>query len=157
MPLLPADRRIELPAYAYTPGAGLVHPHHPGGHGFRVPAGVDPVRVGLILARAGFFWEAHEAWEMAWHAHGRHGVEADLLKGLIKLAAAGVKARQNQPHGLRIHARNARRLFRSLASSPCVLGLSPGHLAEIAEGLEQADPQAAPGQLQGELERVPLP
>lgn len=34
-----------------------------------------------------------------------------MLKGLIKLAAAGVKVREHQPHGIRIHSRRAAELF----------------------------------------------
>ena len=51
---------------------------------------------GRALFNARLFWEAHEAWERLWHAHGRRGPTADLLKALIKLAAAGARA---QAHG----------------------------------------------------------
>jgi predicted metal-dependent hydrolase len=63
------------------------------------------------LFNAGYYWEAHEAWEGLWHAHGRLGPTANVLKGLIKLAAAGVKVRQGQPHGIITHARRAASLF----------------------------------------------
>ena len=49
------------------------------------------------LLNHGFYWEAHEAWETLWHAAGRKGEIADFLKGLIKLAAAAVKAREGNP------------------------------------------------------------
>jgi predicted metal-dependent hydrolase len=62
---------------------------------------------GAELFNAGYYWEAHEVWEALWHAHGRRGVTADLLKALIKLAAAGVKVREGQEHGVRTHARRA--------------------------------------------------
>ena len=55
---------------------------------------------GIALFNAGYYWEAHEAWEGLWHAHGRDGPTADVLKGLIKLAAAGVKVREGRPHGV---------------------------------------------------------
>ena len=45
------------------------------------------------------YWEAHEAWEELWHACGRMGPTADFLRGLIKLAAAGVKVREGRPRG----------------------------------------------------------
>ena len=57
-------------------------------------------RRGVELFNAGYYWEAHEAWEALWHAAGRRGPTADLLKGLIKLAAAGVKVRERQEHGV---------------------------------------------------------
>src|SRR5437868_12287257 len=66
---------------------------------------------GLALFNAGYYWEAHEAWEGLWHAHGRQGTTADLIKGLIKLAAAGVKVRQRQRHGIVTHAQRAAALF----------------------------------------------
>jgi predicted metal-dependent hydrolase len=66
---------------------------------------------GVELFNAGYYWEAHEVWEPLWHAHGRCGPTADLIKGLIKLAAAGVKVREGQPHGVQTHARRASELF----------------------------------------------
>ncbi|MGD0039334.1 MAG: DUF309 domain-containing protein, partial [Isosphaeraceae bacterium] len=54
---------------------------------------------------------AHESWESLWHAHGRRGPTADLLQGLIKLAAAGVKVREGRTAGVRTHASRAARLF----------------------------------------------
>jgi hypothetical protein len=65
------------------------------------------------LFNAGYYWEAHEVWEGLWHANGRRGATADVLKGLIKLAAAGVKVREGQQHGVRTHARRAGESFAS--------------------------------------------
>src|SRR5262245_31357021 len=61
----------------------------------------------IDLFNHGYYWEAHEAWESLWHACGRGGPVADLLKGLIKLAAAGVKVREGRPAGVASHARRA--------------------------------------------------
>ena len=52
-----------------------------------------------------------EAWESLWHASGRRGAIADFLKGLIKLAAALVKAREGNPRGVTRHANRARELY----------------------------------------------
>lgn len=49
---------------------------------------------GIALFDRGYYWEAHECWERLWTAAGRQGAVGDLLKGLIKLAAAGLKVRQ---------------------------------------------------------------
>ena len=49
---------------------------------------------GIALFDHGYYWEAHEAWEQVWIAAGRQGAVGELLKGLIKLAAAGLKVRQ---------------------------------------------------------------
>lgn len=83
----------------------------------------DPVRWrdsrpflrGVDLFNQGFYWEAHEEWEGLWHAAGRTGPTADFLKGLIKLAAAGVKAYEGRPAGVRRHAARALALWRPLA------------------------------------------
>src|SRR5947209_12136345 len=94
---------LPLPPYAYIPGR-TPHPQSdPRGHRFgkrpEKPAAFDPADwrslesflYGVDLLNNGFYWEAHESWELLWHACGRRGVTADFLKGLIKLAAAGVK------------------------------------------------------------------
>ncbi len=114
-----------LPPYAYTPGR-FPHPvRDPQGHSFgRPPPSVSPTeladwrtsrvyRVGVDLFNHGYYWEAHEAWEALWNALGRRGVEADFVKGLIKLAAAGVKAREGRAEGVARHARRAEALFRA--------------------------------------------
>jgi hypothetical protein len=104
-----------LPPYAFVPGGPWPHPtRSPDGHSFggrRGDAGVAPLLEGIALFNAGYYWEAHEAWESHWHALGRRGAEADLVKGLIKLAAAGVKVRERQPHGVVTHATRAAALF----------------------------------------------
>ncbi|MEO6810645.1 MAG: DUF309 domain-containing protein, partial [Isosphaeraceae bacterium] len=53
------------------------------------------------------------------------GPTADVLKGLIKLAAAGVKVRERQPHGVCTHARRAAACFQAARdqAGPRQLGL----------------------------------
>ena len=116
--------RQPLPPYTYVPGGAWPHPtHSPDGHSWGRQHGViDPILAdqwqsspaylrGVALFNAGYYWEAHESWESLWHAHGRRGPTADLLQGLIKLAAAGVKVREGRPAGVRTHASRAARLF----------------------------------------------
>lgn len=114
-----------LPPYTYVPGQ-TPHPvSDPRGHAFGhraepVPP-LDPTHPeqsptwceAVALFEAGFYWEAHEAWESLWHAAGRTGPTADCLKGLIKWAAAGVKVRERRPEGVRRHCRRAAELLRS--------------------------------------------
>jgi predicted metal-dependent hydrolase len=69
------------------------------------------------LFNHGFYWEAHEAWESLWHAAGRRGPVAAWLKALIKLAAAGVKAREGNPAGVARHATRATELLAEAAAS----------------------------------------
>jgi predicted metal-dependent hydrolase len=104
-----------LPPYSYVSGK-FPHPESdPAGHSFGMQheACEDDFAYGVDLFNHGYYWEAHEAWERLWHAAGRSGNEADHLKGLIKLAAAGVKAREGNVDGVRRHARRAGELFRA--------------------------------------------
>src|SRR6516162_1991742 len=95
-----------FPAYSFVPGQ-FPHPiSDPEGHSYGIRhdavASVDPENwsasrdylFGIDLFNHGYYWEAHETWEGLWHAAGRQGPTGDLLKGLIALAAAGVKVRQ---------------------------------------------------------------
>src|SRR5436190_73921 len=118
-----------LPPYAFVPGR-FPHPESdPAGHSFgsdRAPtAALDPERweaskpylYGLDLFNAGFYWESHVAWESLWLAAQRKGVVADFLKGLIQLAAAGVKHAEGKPQGVQSHASRAAELWREVAQS----------------------------------------
>jgi len=89
-----------------------------------IPAPPNPARwrecpeylFGLDLFNHGYYWEAHEVWEGLWHACGRAGTTAAFLKGLIKLAAAGVKVKEGVARGVLDHARRAAELFREVQS-----------------------------------------
>lgn len=126
-----------LPPYTHIPG---VTPHpirDPAGHSFQPPRSLAEVLESsrnepavslenltgepefswaVTLFSAGYYWEAHEAWESLWHRAGRTGPAADFLKGLIKLAAAGVKLREHNADGVERHARRAGELFTSVES-----------------------------------------
>lgn len=60
-----------------------------------------PIRSGLeegmALYRAGFFWEAHEAWEPLWLAAPPNSRERALMQGLIQLANGWLKLRMGKP------------------------------------------------------------
>jgi predicted metal-dependent hydrolase len=145
-------------------GGGRPHPtRDPRGHSHgraeSPPPPLDPARPlespalvrGLDLWNAGFYWEAHEAWEGLWHAAGRRGPVADLLRALIGLAAAGVKARQRAPAGVRSHARKARARLEALASGAAapgarLAGLDLARLAALADDVAaRAEEVAARG------------
>ena len=141
---------MTLPPYAYVPGGPWPHPiSAPGGHssGRRHAAGgpvvdddpgTSPTFLrGVELFDAGYYWEAHESWEALWHAHGRSGPTARLLKGLILLAAAGVKVREGRPAGVSTHAGRALRCFEGVEGVS--LGLDLPGLIELARRVE-ADP-----------------
>src|SRR5262245_50227688 len=109
-----AHRSVPLPPYTYVPGGPWPHPSRsvpgqsqgspePGVERTAQGLGSHPTRYlrGVELFNAGYYWEAHEVWEWLWHAQGRRGAAAVVLKGLIKLAAAGVKVRERREHGVR--------------------------------------------------------
>lgn len=140
-----------LPPYSYVPGR-FPHPiRDPLGHSYGrleppcpTPGNDDwptcePYPWGFDLFNHGYYWEAHETWEAVWHACGRTGTRADLIKGLIKLAAAGVKAREGSSDGVRRHLLRAAELFENVdqAIRPelRLLGLRPLALAPRARDL----------------------
>lgn len=140
-----------FPPYSYVPGS---HPHpvsDPRGHMHgRQPQGVDPLdpaacsasepyRYAIDLFNHGYYWEAHEVWEGLWLAAGRRGATAEVLQGLIKLAAAGVKVREGRPAGTHFLAQGARELFTRAAAQ---LPGKGGHLGLRFEDLEAFTSQA---------------
>ncbi|RLS53388.1 MAG: DUF309 domain-containing protein [Planctomycetota bacterium] len=114
-----------LPPYTHIPGV-TPHPiNNPAGHAYKTDRAVRLVTAttliallrepecqrGFTLFHHGYYWEAHEEWEALWLSLGRTGPLADFIKGLIKLAAAGVKVYQHQLPGITRHAARARELF----------------------------------------------
>lgn len=147
---------IAFPPYTFVPGR-TPHPvRDPAGHLFgqtlELPPPLDPARWqdsrdylhGIDLFNHGYYWEAHEVWEGLWRAAERTGPTADFLKGLIKLAAAGVKVRQGQPRGIASHAAGAAELFRDLARQ--LGGVEAGYLGlrlrDLLRFTEQIERQA---------------
>jgi ribosome biogenesis protein Tsr3 len=145
---------IAFPPYTFIPGR-TPHPvSDPSGHLFgqtpELPPPLDPVcwqesrayLYGVDLFNHGYYWEAHEVWEGLWRAAGRTGQIADFLKGLIKLAAAGVKVRQGQPRGVVGHAAGAADHIRAIAGQlggegGVYLGLRLRDLLAFAEQIER--------------------
>lgn len=110
-----------------------------------------PYLYGIDLFNLGYYWEAHEAWEGLWHACGRSGRMADFLKGLIALAAAGVKLREGRERGVRQHAARAQWLFEQVmrelgAAETYYLGLEPKVLARYASELRNIPAIPAAGE-----------
>ncbi len=156
-----ADADRNLPPYSYVPGGPFPHPiREPAGHSFgrRVESAPpidgddwqasDAYRRGIDLFNAGYYWEAHEAWEPLWHALGRKGPGADAIKALIKLAAAGVKVREGQPRGVATHAGRAAGLFEVVATAfgPRLDGLDLAAMARIARDIARRPPTDTSGE-----------
>ena len=116
-----------FPPYTYVPGQAPHPIRDPAGHMLGEEPETPELFVeewwnceeylwGIDLFNHGYYWEAHEAWEGLWHAAGRTGPVADFLKGLIKLAAAGVKAREGSAVGRQRHLLRGSELLESVCS-----------------------------------------
>jgi hypothetical protein len=151
-----------FPAYAFIPGRSPHPTSDPAGHSFgkepSLPPPLDserwyesrPYLFGIDLFNAGYYWESHVAWESLWLACGRKGLVADFLKALIHLAAAGVKAQEGKPQGVKSHGSRARegwqKLMRSLpARQGAFMGFALAELIALADAIDQTGwPEAAP-------------
>lgn len=144
-----------LPPYSYVPGRWPHPVSDPAGYSHGItPAPalpLDPERwadsetylYGFDLFNAAYYWQAHVEWESLWLAAGRRGPVADFLKGLIKLAAAGVKHLEGVPAGVRSHAQRAAELWRAQEAEK-FLGLRRAALIEAAEQIARAGWPAQP-------------
>lgn len=114
----------EFPPYKFTPGHGQ-HPEKNGGylHGKEIESEELTLKNyktheiylhAIDLFNHGYFWDAHVYWEVLWNLAGRKGNTANFLKGLIKLAAAGVKFQLNHIQPARDHLSRAEELFLQL-------------------------------------------
>jgi predicted metal-dependent hydrolase len=146
---------VTFPPYSYVTGR-FPHPtRDPSGHSFGhaapAPGPVDPARwhesraylMGCDLFNYGYYWEAHEVWEGLWQATGRTGPTADFLKGLIKLAAAGVKCREGRADGVRRHTARAAELFQRVqdqAGTSRYLGIDLPWLRSTSRQLARQPP-----------------
>jgi len=145
-----------LPPYAYTPGLSPHPTRDPEGHKLKIKIEgndtftsaqwevCEPYLLGFDMFNHGFYWEAHEAWEALWQAIEREGRRATFLKGLIKLTASGVKARQGSKSGVKHLADGAIKEFRAVESknqNDCgnYMGLDLKALIDITEKVKALD------------------
>ncbi|WP_345683134.1 DUF309 domain-containing protein [Novipirellula caenicola] len=145
-PLPPRLSSRPFPPYAFVPG---MHPHPVsgvGGHryqcdedaGMQNPSSFPHLHyLAIDLLNHGYYWESHEAWETIWKAAEPTTMRAAFVKGLIKLAAAGVKARQGSSTGVRRHSERAAALFAecdrdATFCSRDEFGITTGQLSQAA-------------------------
>lgn len=142
-----------FPSYTHRPGI-TVHPNQPGGHSYGLSeplaspllAGEYPHHAlylfGLDLFNHGYFWESHVAFEAIWNAHHRVGDEANILKALIKLAAAGVKAHQNSNQASLGHIKRGLELIEAVDADILknVFGLDQQQLLKHLQSLLSGSP-----------------
>lgn len=132
-PLVPRFVRLipsaEMPRYTHVPGSGTPHPYRdPRGHSYnkrpQAPKSLREPRwaenrsylVALDYFNLGFYWEAHDEWERLLRATGNDSLCGVFLKGLVKMAAAGIKVREESIHGVRRHAASAGEVFADVAA-----------------------------------------
>jgi len=124
--LLPST---DVPRYTHIPGSGTPHPYRdPRGHSYNrrppAPKGLKEPQwaenrsylSALDYYNLGFYWEAHDEWERLLRATGADTVCGLFLKGLVKMAAAGIKVREESIHGVRRHAASAGEVFADVAA-----------------------------------------
>jgi hypothetical protein len=145
----PTPRRLmperPLPRYAFLPGR---HPHparDADGHSHdAADQGMDGLtpdqrlRWGLDLFAHGYYWEAHEAWEAVWAASVRGSPQRALTKGLILLAASGVKLRTGKAVAAERHAKRASSLLRTVHGDTAdgfktLAGVAPSEIADLVD------------------------
>ena len=133
------QRSQQLPAYTYVPGR-TPHPvSDPAGHlhGCEnrielLPQGTK-LSWGRTLLNCGFYCESHEVWEHLWMDLGRTSADAMTVKGLIKLAACGVKCLEANHNGAQRHAQRAFELIDPGNRSPLFQTLDLVRACEVAD------------------------
>lgn len=124
--LLPS---ADLPRYTYVPSSQTPHPYRdPNGHSHhRKPIAPKPLTnqtwaenrsylLAMDYFNLGFYWEANDEWDRLWRASNPETLVGRFLKGLVKLAAAGIKVREDSIHGVRRHAASAGEVFADVAA-----------------------------------------
>jgi predicted metal-dependent hydrolase len=115
-PAPPRYTQRPLPLYRYLPFQGsatLPHPRNdPAGHSFDADedylphfmpedwTDCEPYLYGIDLFNHGYWWEAHEAFEVVWLAAGQRETLCGIfVQGLIQLAVAQLKRVSGSPSG----------------------------------------------------------
>lgn len=95
-----------FPGYRFVPGKSPHPTRDRQGHSYNKPVeklssfnpedwnSCEIYLYGIDLFNYGYWWEAHEAWEVIWVAAGRHTKTGFFIQGLIQIAAAHLKASQ---------------------------------------------------------------
>lgn len=117
---------------------------------------------GARLYGAGYWWEAHEAWEDLWRRLPRHSPRRLLVQGLIFLAASQLKAWCDRPAGSRLLAERAldrlRRAQAGLAPGEAPYGLAPsGVIGALERWLAAPLPAPEHAAVRAAAPRLPAP
>ena len=91
-----------------------------------------PYLFGIDLFNEGFWWEAHEAWELPWRLSGAT-LQGSFLRGLTQLAASLLKWRLGAVKGqrsLQIKGTSNLDAVTFASGTQLYMGLQPSELAE---------------------------
>jgi len=118
-----------LPEYTYIPGTETPHPiRNPQGHSHgrkgRTAKPLTPENwaenrnylLAIDYFNFGYYWEAHDEFDRLHRASDPESLAGRFLKGLVKMAAAGLKVRERSIHGVRRHAASAGEVFADIAA-----------------------------------------
>lgn len=95
-------------------------PHLPGQNARPPEGAIAPgLEEGLAWYAAGYFWEAHEAWEPVWMAAPANSRERAVLQAMIQMANARLKLRMGRP-----------------GAAARILGLVDDHLARSGQSAQ---------------------
>ena len=143
----PPPKPLRLPAVAHVPGLN----QRPKDALFAaakagLSAGVPPAalaesaafRGGLEAFARGYYWEAHELFEAVWRCLPPASAERHLLRGLIQLANAGLKARMARTKAVgRIRTLAEASLTEAfLRGQARLMGLTPRDLAAFRRQID---------------------
>ncbi len=87
---------------------------------------LDAIHEGARRYNDGAYWDAHEAWEDAWHALQNDGLEkeAHVTQGLILATAAFENLQRGKPNGFRVQAAKALQRLRQHPTTATRLGVT---------------------------------
>lgn len=141
-----------LPPYRYLPGTDPHPITDPRGHSFghraerpEVPppdrwADCPEYLWAVDLHNAGYWWEAHEAWEGLWQTLDKTGEQAIFIQGLIQVSAALLKARMGSAEGMRILVGTALAKLRPVAARGTYMGIDLQTFLPRVEALKDLTP-----------------
>ena len=110
---------------------------------------------GIQLFNEHEFFDAHEAWEDAWHM--AYGVKHDFYQGLIQCAVALEHYRRSNPRGVVSLYRSYRPKFEQVP--PVFMGLDVvkflGEMREALRPVIEAEPLPEKGSIELDVSRAP--
>jgi hypothetical protein len=124
---------LALPAHAHIPGTGT-EPDWPPLEAAKALAADTTTDQnwrcnqayihGFALLRGGFYWEAHEVWEVVWLNSAPNGLERRQLRALIQIANANLKTVMGRHQAAGRLIDEAERDLDELAGCDMLMGVS---------------------------------